>query len=253
MSPRVLVTRAEDQAGPLEIALGEVGLEAVVVPSISVKIDPPGGLLDAAASNLQWFAWVVVTSPNGARAILTAAERVFTALGTPLWAAIGEATALVLEREGIEIDFRPSRADGRTLAAELPVRPGQEVLLLRGDLATDEVPELLRARGADVTDVVAYRTIEAPAASRPRLRRAFAPGPPAAVLFASGSAARGLVALAEAEQLDIGPLPAVCIGPETALEAMRLGFDVIATAPTPDPASLAGVAAAALAQPVEMP
>ena len=249
--PRILVTRAADQSAGLVAALRHEGLEPVVVPAIAVEIDPPGGPLDSAARLLHTFDWVVITSANGARALLVAAERVFTALGAPSLAAIGDATAAVLAREDVGVDFRPSRADGITLAAELPIRPGQEVLLLRGDLAAGELPARLRDRSAMVTDVVAYRTIEGPPPARPILRNATAAGLPQAVLFASGSAARGLVSLAEAEGLEVSSIPAICIGPATAREAERLGFRVLATSPTPDDGSLASTAAGALLQPME--
>jgi uroporphyrinogen III methyltransferase/synthase len=251
MTARVLVTRASDQADRLEAALRDAGLEPIVAPAIAVEIDPPGGALDSAARVLHTFDWVVLTSPNGAKALLTAVRRVSTASGTPLYAAIGDGTARVLEREGVGVDFRPSRADGMTLGAELPLHPGQEVLLLRGDLAGEDLPARLRDRGALVTDVVAYRTIEGPTSTRPILRNAIAAGPQA-VLFASGSAARGLVALAGAEGLDISSIPAICIGPETAREAERLGFRVLAISPEADAPFLAATAAAALTQPLEI-
>jgi uroporphyrinogen-III synthase len=251
VSARVLVTRAAAQAGSLDAALRDAGLEPVGVPAIAVEIDPPGGDLDAAARVLHTFDWVVVTSLNGAKAILLAAERVSTSLGNPAWAAIGDASAEILEREDVQVDFRPSRADAATLADELPSTRRQKVLLLRGNLAGDGLPKRLRDRGAVVSDVVAYRTVEGPAASRQILRDAFAQGRPDAVLFASGSAARGLVSLAEVEGLDVRSIPAICNGPETGREAARLGFRLLATSPAPDVTSLAATTAAALAQPVE--
>lgn len=251
MTARVLVTRASAQAGSLEAALRQVRLEPVGVPAIAIEIDPPGGRLDTAARVLHTFDWVVITSPNGVRAILTAAERISTALGTPSWAAIGDATAAVLERQGIEVDFLPSRAEATAMAEELPLRAGQEVVLLRGDLAGPALATRLGERGADVADVVAYRTIEGPPSSRRILRDAFASGRPDAVVLASGSAARGLFSLAEAEGIDVTPIPAVCIGPETAMQAERLGFQVLATSSERDAASLAATTAAALADPVE--
>lgn len=251
MTARVLVTRASAQAGPLESALRKERLEPISVPAVAVEIDPPGGELDAVAHVLHTFDWVVITSPNGARAILAAAERVFTSLATPNWAAIGASTAEILEREDVQVTFRPSQPDARALADELPFAPGQDVVLLRGDLAGDELPERLRQRGAIVTDVVGYRTIEGPPSSGPLLREAFAEGRPDAVLLASGSAARGLVSLAETEGLHVTSIPAICIGPETARAAAPLGFDVLATSPEPDPTSLAATTAAALAQPME--
>jgi uroporphyrinogen-III synthase len=251
MSGRVLVTRSAGQAGPLEAALRQEGLEPVAVPAIAVEIDMPDATLDAVARALHTAAWVVVTSPNGARAIRTAA-RIPADREGPSWAAIGDATAEILELEGIPVAFRPSSSDARTLAAELPIRPGDAVVLVRGDLAGRELPKRLRVRGAAVTDIVAYRTVEGPATSGPLLRDAFASGPPAAILLASGSAARGLVALADAERVEIRSIPAVCLGPETAQEAGRLGFRVLATSPAADIRSLAATTAAALAHPVEM-
>lgn len=251
MTPRVLVTRAAGQAGRLEAALREQGLEPITVPAIAVELDPPGGVLDSVARVIQSFDWVVVTSPNGARAVLAAAGRVSTSLAGPRWAAVGAGTAAVLEREDVHVDFLPSRAEARVLADELPVRRADEVLLLRGDLAGGDLPARLEERGAVVEDVVAYRTIEGPASSRPNLRDAWATGRPDAVVLASGSAARGLMALADAEGLDVCSIPAICIGPETHREAARLGFDVVATSPDPDPSTLAATTAAALAQPLE--
>lgn len=251
MTPRVLVTRAAGQGGPLEAALREQGLDPIAVPAIAIEIDPPGGELDRVARVIQTFDWVVVTSPNGARAILAAAERVFTSLSTARWAAIGAGTAEILEREDVQVVFLPSRAEARVLADELPVTAGEEVLLLRGDLAGHDLPARLEARGAVVEDVVAYRTIEGPPSSRQILHDALASGDPNAVVLASGSAARGLVALAQAEGLDVGGIPAICIGPETHREARRLGFHVLATSPDPDPSTLAATTAGALAHPLE--
>jgi uroporphyrinogen-III synthase len=70
------------------------------------------------------------------------------------------------------------------------------------------------------------------------------------VTFTSGSAVRGLVALGE----DVTAIPAICLGPETAVAARAAGFEVLAVATTPDAAALAVSAARALiAQPVEIP
>jgi uroporphyrinogen-III synthase/uroporphyrinogen III methyltransferase/synthase len=138
------------------------------------------------------------------------------------------------------------------LAAGLTLGPGDRVLVVRGDLADAELAVTLRARGAEVDDVVVYRTREAPVSSRPLLRRALAGGPIDAVVFTSGSTVRGLVALARAESLGIASIPAVCIGPETEAAARRAGFPVLAVSLTPEAAALATTTAAALAaQPKE--
>jgi hydroxymethylbilane synthase len=250
---RVLVTRAAEQADELVSALRDAGLDPVAAPTIAVEFDPPRGDLDAAAGLLHTYAWVVITSTNGARAILTAATRILTELGAPSWAAIGPATRRVLEREGIEVDFQPSQSSAIAMAADLPLSPADRVLVVRGDLADEDLAVALRARGAEVDDVVAYRTREAPDGSRILLRRAMSDGPIAAVTFTSGSTVRGLVALGRDETIDVISMPCVCIGPETADEAHAAGFRILAISATPDSAALAEATARSLAvQPQEI-
>jgi hydroxymethylbilane synthase len=250
---RVLVTRAADHAHKLVSALRQAGLDPVAVPAIAIEFEPPRGDLDAAAGLLHTYRWVVITSANGARAILKAAERILTELGAPWWAAIGPATSEILEHEGIEVQFQPTRRSVIALAAELPVVAGDRVLVVRGDLAEEDLAASLRARGAEVDDVIAYRTREAPEGSRRLLRTATADGPIAAVVFTSGSTVRGLVSLGQADSIEVRSLPAVCLGPETAGEARAAGFRVLAVSPTPDSAALATTTARVLAlQPAEI-
>jgi uroporphyrinogen-III synthase len=250
----MLVTRAAEQAGELVSALRDAGLDPILVPAIAIEIEPPRGDLDAAAGLLHTYRWVVVTSANGARAILKAAERILTELGAPSWAAIGPATRRVLEHEGIEVALQPSQSSGIAMAAELPVATGDRILVVRGDLADEELALALRARGGEVDDVIGYRTREAPGSSRAILRSATADGPIAAAVFTSGSTVRGLVSLGQDESIDVRSFPAVCIGPETADEARSAGFRILAIAPKPDATALAAATATALArQPKETP
>lgn len=252
--PRVLVTRAAQQAGELVSALRDAGLDPVPVPTIAIEFEPSPGGLDTAAHRFHAYAWVVITSANGARAIIRIAERMSIELEAPSWAAIGPATRRVLEQEGIVVDFQPSASSGSAMALELPVRRGDRMLIVRGDIADEDVAASLRVRGAEVDDVVAYRTRQGPETSRPLLREAFAEGTISAVVFTSGSTIGGLVALAEAESLDLRSIPAVCIGPATAKSARAAGFRVAAVSVSPEASALAAAAAEAiLKQPVEVP
>jgi hydroxymethylbilane synthase len=244
---RVLVTRAAEQAGQLVAALRDNGLEPVLVPTIATELEPPGGELDAVARLLDGYAWAVVTSANGARAILRAAERGSSPVNTTHWAAIGPATRSVLERQGVAIDHLPHQPTTTAMAASLPLASGDRVLVVRGDLADEELARALRARGAIVDDVIGYRTREAPDSSEPLLRRAVVDGSIDAVIFTSGSTVRGLTALARAQGLDATSIPAVCIGPKSAAEAERAGFTVLAVSPDPNPLALAEATAGALA------
>lgn len=245
-APRVLVTRAAEQAADLVLELRAAGVDPIPVPAIAVEFESPGGDLDAAARRMHTYAWVVITSANGARATLQAAERVFTALETSKFAAIGPTTGGILEHEGIAVDYQPPEASATAMAAGLPFDPGDRVLVVRGDLADVELAVTLRRRGAEVDDVIAYRTREAPEGSRALLRTAAAGGPIAAAVFTSGSTVRGLVSLGHRESIDVRSFPAICIGPETADEARTAGFQVLTVSPTPDSAALAAATASTL-------
>jgi uroporphyrinogen-III synthase len=68
-----------------------------------------------------------------------------------------------------------------------------------------------------------------------------------ATVMLSGSAVRGMVALAEEGDLvRIRSLPCLCIGPETAAEAMSAGFTEVLVADRAETSALADLAATTL-------
>jgi hydroxymethylbilane synthase len=246
--PRVIVTRSADQASALLLALVDRGLAPLNVPSIS--IEPGGDGLAPALARLADFDWVIVTSANGARALRREADRSGTPLqgpageAGPRWAAVGVATAQALRAAGVTIAVRPARASGAGLAEAVPLEPGARVLLPRSEIADETLVAALAARGAIVEPVIAYRTVEAPETSVAMLDAALRESPRAAI-FTSGSTVRGLLALAASlGRVDaVRSLPAICIGPETAAEATRLGFQIAAARAQ----GVAGIADAAAA------
>ena len=154
----------------------------------------------------------------------------------------------MLAGAGADDAFVPTEPDGATLAAELPVQPGQPVLLARAELADAALPETLRARGATVAEVVAYRTVEGPTASIARLAETLDDGPVDAIVVTSGSTARGLLALAADDEVRarLRATPVVAIGAPSTAAAHEAGFAIVVTAPSPDPTAVAPFAAAAL-------
>jgi uroporphyrinogen-III synthase len=243
----VIVTRAREQAGGLARELDGAGLEPVLVPTIAIELAAPGGELDRRIRGLGTYRWVVTTSANGARAAVAACRRLGTEARGTRWSVIGPATRRLLEAEGIGIDFQPSVATATVLGAELPIEPRDRVLVIRGDLADEELAFRLRARGAEVDEVVAYRTREAPDSSRRLLGEAMTRGPIAAVTFTSGSTVRGLAVLGRVESIDVLAIPSICVGPETAADARSAGFRILAISSTPEAEALATTSAIALA------
>jgi uroporphyrinogen-III synthase len=253
-SPRVLVTRTAARSAAMALALVDRGFASIVVPCIAIASEP-SRQLDAAILGLatgDGAEWVVLTSVNAVDAVRDAADRLGVDLPSTRgagvrWAAIGRATARALADAGVVVDFRPPRADGSTLATSLPVEPGMRVLVPRGDLADTAIPTTLAERGAIVSSIVAYRTIEAPADSAPLLEAALV-DLPAAIVATSGSTVRGLATLADRIKAGdrVRTVPLVAIGPATAAEAARLGFTVVGQAATQDPGGVADAVAAAL-------
>lgn len=244
---RVLVTRQADQATELVRALRDEGLEPVLVPTLEIVPEPAETLRDV-ASRAATFRWVVVTSSNGARAIVAAMGGRIAEGWAGAWAAVGPGTSSTLTAAGVARVFQPSTPTADALGGELPIDRGDRVLVVRGDLGDGAAATRLRARGADVEEVVTYRTLEAPLGSRALLRAAIDAGPIAAVVLTSGSTARGLASLAAAETLPLGTVPAVCIGAPTAAAAAAAGFAVVAVATEPTAASLARTTAESIAR-----
>ena len=77
---------------------------------------------------------------------------------------VGPATAERLATYGLTVDLVPEehRADGVVTAlTSREALAERRILLPRGDLARDTLPTRLREAGAEVVDVVAYRTVPA--------------------------------------------------------------------------------------------
>ena len=227
MTHRILVTRPSAQAPELCSLLEERGLTPVAVPTVAIDGASAAADLDAMIEGLDGADWLVLTSVNGADALAARLATTGRRLPPDLRvAAVGPATAAALGAAGIRVDHVPE--DFLTVAIAPGLGEGSErrVVLARADSATPALRDALEAGGATVEEVVAYRTVEGPAASRDALRAALQQDL-AGIAFTSGSTVRGLMRLASS--VDRGrarALPAFCIGPVTADQARTSGFDI---------------------------
>jgi uroporphyrinogen-III synthase len=231
MRPRILVTRPCQQAPELSRLLRDRGLEALEVPTVAIDRDSAASGLDEMLHRLDGADWLVVTSANGAQALL---ERMAaTQRGIPpavRIAAVGPATAAPLTRAGLRVDHVPERYLTVAIADGLGEAAGRRVVLARADAATPDLREVLQRRGAHVEEVVAYHTVEGPPASRDDLRDTLARGVDG-IAFTSGSTVRGLISLtASTDRWRATAAPAYAIGPVTARAAEVAGFRVAAVA-----------------------
>ena len=230
LGKRVLVTRSHHQASALSDLLAQEGAEPIEVPTIQVEPLEDEGPLSEVASGLSRYQRVVFTSVNGVKAFWSALERqgldarAFGGIGV---AVIGPETARSLARRGIRADLVPSEYVSEALVEGLRgyVQPGDRVLLPSAEEARSVLAEGLRALGASVDEVAAYRTT-VPQESAERVRTLLGDNKIDVVTLTSSSTARNLVSLLQRE---VGLLarPAIaCIGPITAATARELGLIV---------------------------
>jgi uroporphyrinogen-III synthase len=230
---RIAVTRAPAQAADLVALLRERGAEPVACSMIAIQPPESYAQFDAALRALDRYDWVAFTSANAVRAF---AERL-AVVGAKVPAtlrisAVGLATARLLAERLRAPDFVPRTSLAESLGAEMDDVGGRHVLFPRGDLASDALASALRARGAIVDEVVAYRTVAGDGTGD--LARLVRQGALDAILFMSASSVRHLLdalePLAGAPPLGPRPPAVICIGPETARAAAQGGLEVSAVA-----------------------
>ena len=169
---RIVVTRSREQAGELVEMLEERGAEAIPAPTIRIAPPEDPAALDAGVrATPATFDWIVFTSANAVdhfMARLLAIGDVRDLKGVQL-CTVGPSTAARLQRYGIRVDLTPAeyRAEAvvDALAGHRARSRASRVLLPRADIGRDVLRDELREAGADVTEVVAYRTMLAAGAS----------------------------------------------------------------------------------------
>ncbi len=232
---RIVVTRAREQAPELVDMLEERGAEAIQTPTIRIAPPDDGEALERAVAGASGYDWIVFTSANAVDALLGRLVQrgdVRELKGVRL-CAIGPSTAERVARFGLRADLVPdeSRAEGvfEALKAAGPLQ-GTRILLPHADIARETLPEQLREAGADVSDVVAYRTVVA-ATQRDGdhdIYRMLLDRQIDAVTFTSASTVRNFARMLGEEQAAdlLNTTLVAAIGPVTAEAAQQLGIRV---------------------------
>jgi uroporphyrinogen III methyltransferase / synthase len=228
----VLVPRARDQASGFSALLRARGAEPLEVPTIEIRPVASTAELDRAVEDLAAgrYDWVVLTSVNGVAAVRARAEALghgTTAIARASVAAVGPATEAALRDWGIIPDLVPEPATTTAaLGQAFPTGRGA-VLLARADLANPELGVLLRDKGWETTEVVAYHTVPVGALD-PAARRRLDRGEVDWVAFTASSTVEGFL-----RGYGGPPPPGVrvaAIGPVTADTARSAGIQVATTA-----------------------
>jgi uroporphyrinogen III methyltransferase/synthase len=228
---RIAVTRSREQAGELIDMLEERGAEAVSAPAIQIAPPEDPAALSAACARAGSFDWIVFTSANGVDAFMHCllADADVRALSGVRICTAGSSTAAHLRRFGIRADLTPAEFRAEALLdalRETGTLRGTRVLLPHADIGREVLAEGLRADGADVTEVVAYRTVPATLESDTDIYRMLLDRQIDAVTFTSASTVRNFVQmLGEDQAADLLRTTVIAaIGPVTAEAAQQLGI-----------------------------
>ncbi|MCX5724336.1 MAG: uroporphyrinogen-III C-methyltransferase [Nitrospirae bacterium] len=230
---RIVLTRAQEQAGEFSQLLAAYGAEPVEVPTIQIVPPASWQAIDDAIACLGAYQWLIFTSMNGVGPFmdrLHAAGKDARALANLRLCAIGPRTAQELKIHGLTADLVPAEFQAEGVIASLTqvgIR-GSRVLIPRAEVAREILPEQLRELGAVVDVIPVYRTI-VPTVDVASLTQQLRDGRVAALTFTSSSTVRNFVELFGGPQAVtrlVAQVAVACIGPITARTAEEQGLTV---------------------------
>lgn len=247
----IVVTRARDQAAALSEPLLAAGAEVILAPTIELQEVEHFGAVDGAlraACGESRYAWLVLTSANGVDAAFKRLEAIGQhprALARVKIAAIGSATASQLRKQGIDPDLVPAEAVGESLAEALAERGilKKRILLLRADIAGNQLPAALQEAGAICDDIPVYRTVRPKALPGPFLARLDRGKIDWITLTSPSSFVNLLSLLSEDRKAALGRIKLASIGPVTTRAIRKAGYAETVEA---DPHDVPGLVSAIL-------
>jgi uroporphyrinogen III methyltransferase/synthase len=229
---RIVVTRAAQQSQALTDKLLELGAEVIEMPATRVaRLDLSP--LREEMTRIGDYQWLIFTSQNAVSIFwehLLGSGRDARALAGLAIAAVGPATAGALLERGITVDVIPERFVAEGLLEKLSERDdvtGARVLYVTAEGARETLVEGLIERGAEVTVIRAYRSIQ-DGAGAGKLKKALETGTVSAVTFTSASSVRGYVDAVGVELAH--KAPAITIGPQTTEATSDAGIELLAEA-----------------------
>ena len=213
VNKRIIITRPKNRAEKLSVMLRDLGAEVILMPTI--KTSTLHGSLDGVElSGYDWAGFTSVTGVETLFELLAETGRDIRELGRAKIAAIGPATKDALKSHGLRVDYMPEIFDGQHLAEGL-ANFGGKILMFRAENGTPEIEATFMKYGIFAEQICIYRT--------DYVKLSHVPSFADTIIFTSSSTVRGF-----AENItDMREVLAVCIGKQTAGEAMRAGFTKI--------------------------
>jgi uroporphyrinogen III methyltransferase/synthase len=162
-----LVTRPAEKSSRLADKITEAGGGVYSFSTLKIKATDKPAAMDRVIRDLKSFQWLIFTSTYGVEAFFLRLKNRFQldarALSGLRVASVGPETAQALKRFGVEPDLQPKRYEARAIAEEFKRQyrrlDGVRMLLLRTNIAPEDLERDLEALGAQVQRITAYRTV----------------------------------------------------------------------------------------------
>lgn len=223
-----LITRSSEGNVIEKKELESYGAKVVELPSIEILPPSSWKKLDEALSRLEQFDWVVFTSANGVKMLFRRLKQMNPKLLSklkkvgPKFACVGPATRQALKVMGFRSSLQPKEFLTEKLGMELAnTVGGKKILLARAEVANEQLPKILRASGADVTEAPTYRTGIRSINLDPAVLDEITD-----VTLTSPSTVKGLLKSVSAKAIISRGVRVHCIGPVTAKSAKANGLKV---------------------------
>jgi len=229
---RVLVTRSRNQASVFSEMINDLGGEPIEFPTIDIVPPDDYTPLDMAITRVTEFDWIIFTSVNAVQSFyerLLLNKMDFRQLNGIRICAIGPKTKEALENYGLLVDYVPGEYRAEAIIEKMQSENlnGKKILLPRADIARKILPESLKSLGADVEEVVAYKTVNGDG-KVDEVRNLLINNKITIITFTSSSTVKNFVSMFNKDELPklLQGVKLASIGPITTNTAVELGLDI---------------------------
>lgn len=221
----ILVTRPKEKSGQLADRLREYGAKVVEFPCIETVKVSDNYIFEETLKKSNEFGYIVFTSPSGVETFFEKLSEckidIRNLYGMKI-AAVGQQTKKLIEEKCLVVDFMPEVYDSIHLAKGLieELSTAKGVLLVRGNLATDLLPQTLDQNNIKYKELVVYETrYNNPIED-------FVESDMDKIDFAVFSSASTVEGFTQVIKTDYSKINAVCIGKMTAKAAEKHNMNI---------------------------
>lgn len=226
----VMVTRPRPQGEILCEQIRAAGGHAVYFPTIEIQPPENVAAFTEAIAKLNQYDWVVFVSPQAVYQSVQAIQKYWPTFPLNVKvAALGGGTADALRQANLPVDAWPAddwRSEGLLDDASFQQLAGKKIALISGESGREFLAETLTVRGAQLTNIIAYRRTLPQVAVSEYIRLLQAHGIDI-ILCTSGEILHNLKVLLEAAWADLSHIPVVVVSERMQMLAKQLEFETV--------------------------